>query len=254
MLKQCIAVLLTLLVGRAAAQNNLIVLTENGAFFTLFVNDAQVNDSAQSIVQARKLFDDSCALKMVFVNKNLPPFSTHVFLTVNGRAVAHKDFTYSLKTEKGKSTLNFISVNESRSDTTQKPQAPEKKINSIFIDLEKRKAEEDKLAERYPPPSNCKTVISDSMFAAQISILRTEHIERNRMKDAKWFVSHQCINTPQLAQLMGAFDTQGSKVKIAEFCYDYVEDKGNFLDVLDALKFTTEQEELKTFYQKQTEK
>jgi hypothetical protein len=254
MLKQYFAVFLTFLLNNSIAQNNLIVLTENGNLFTLYVNDIKINDSIQSQVTAAKLFDDTCTVKMQFADKNISTFGAKIFLTVGGKIVSKKEFTYSLSEEKGKRKLNFISVNYIQSDTTAKQQAPELKIKKIFIDQQKQKDEQNRLNEIYPPPSTCKNVISDSLLQVQLKLLRDEHFEINRVKDGKWFVSNYCINAKQLTLLLDVFDRRDSKVKIAEFAYDYMEDPRNFLEAVKNVGFETEKDELKNFFNKRIEK
>ncbi|HXB41215.1 MAG TPA: DUF4476 domain-containing protein [Bacteroidia bacterium] len=254
MLKQYFAVLLTFSFGIAAAQNNLIVLTEKGSLFTLYVNDIKINDSIQSEVTAVKLFDDTCTVKIQFADKNISTFGAKIFLTVSGKTVSKREFTYSLSEEKGKRKLNFISVNYIQSDTTAKQQAPELKIKKIFTDLEKQRQEQNKLNEIYPPPFTCKNVISDSLLQAQLKLLRDEHFEISRMKDGKWFVSNYCINAKQLTLLLDVFDRRDSKVKIAEFAFDYIEDPHNFLETVKNVGYDTEKKELADFYHKRIEK
>lgn len=254
MIQQYLTLLLTLFVGSITAQNNLIVLTEKGDLFTLFVNDEKINDSTQSVVNGKKIYEDTCRVKMEFADRNIPAYSGSVFLTVSGKAVTKREFTYSLVQEKGKRELKFISVNFIHSDTSSKPLPPEKKIEKIFIDKKKRDADADKLNDKYPPPANCATIISDSALAAGIVELKGEHIELNRLKDAKWFVSTNCINTQQLIKVMDTFGQQTSKVKIAEFAFAYISDHRNFLETTEAVKFMTEKEELKAFFNKHIEK
>lgn len=254
MLKQYFAVLLTMAWSGALAQNNLIVLTEKGSLFTLFVNDKQINDSAQSVAEARNIYEDSCMVKLVFADKALPAFTGSAFLTIAGKSVRKREFTYSLAEEKGKSKLQFISVNLTESDTTVRMQLPEKRIRVIFAELERRKDEENRLKENYPPPGTCAAVVPDSVLTANLKLLRDNHIELNRMKDAKWFVSHRCLTTTQLKQVMDTFDRQDGKVEIAEFSYAYLQQPADFLQVLDAVRYVTEKEDLKKFYEQQTKK
>lgn len=254
MLKHCFAVLLVLLAGKICAQNNLIVLTEKGALFTLFVNDKQVNDSAQSVVESDQLFDDTCAIRMVFADKNISTFGGTVFLTEGGKTVSNCEFTYSLAETNGKRHLKFVSLIHLPVDSTKKRQSPEAKIKKEFEDVKKAEAEKNRLAENYPAPQNCPAVISDSALTLAIKKLRDNHIEINRLKDAKWFISNNCIDTKQLTQLMGAFDRQDSKLRIAEFAFPYLQDHRNFLEAKSALKYPDDQEELEKFYHKHIEK
>lgn len=254
MLRQYFALLLTLLLARAGAQNNLIVLTEKGDLFWLFINDQPVNDSAQSVVTAKKIMDDSCTVKMAFANREKKNFTGTAFLTEAGKNVSKKEFTYSLTEDKEIRKLKFISVNSILSDTSVKSQSPEKKIESVFIDKEKREAQQDRLAEKYPAPQKCVAPITDTLLKTNLKLLRDNHIEMNRLKDGKWFVSHNCINAKQVVLLMGVFDRRDSKVKIAEFCFDYMENHRDFLQVLDGVPYEAEKEELKNFYNKHIEK
>ncbi len=236
------------------AQNNLIILDETGQKFFLFIDGKQINDSAQSEVKATKIYDDTCRIKVLFHDKTLSEFSAKVFLEQNAKSISKRDFTYSISKEKDKARLNFISVNYSQSDTSVKAQSPETRIKSIFIAQAKQKEENDRLNEIYPAPSACIKVIGDSLFQKKVQALKDNHIEINRMKDAKWFVSHNCINTVQLKKVISVFDYRNSKVKIAEFTYDYMEDHRNFLEIIDVMEFSIEKEELKKFYNKRIEK
>ncbi len=253
MLKQYFALLLTLTFTSIKAQNNLIILTEKGSKFFLSVNEQAVNDSAQSQVKKAKVFDDTCSVKLVFTDGS-PEFKGTVFLTEAGKTVNNREFTYSLSEGKGKRELKFISMNLARVDTISKPQSPEKKIEAIFTEKEKKQIELDKLAEKYPPPGNCPVVISDSLLQANLKLLKDNHIDMNRQKDAKWFISHNCIDTKQLIKVMETFDRDDSRVKIAKFSFDYIQDHRNFMEVVDAVKFSTEKEELKKFFDKRIEK
>ena len=240
--------------GIVKAQNNLIIMDEDGRKFFLFIDDKQINDSAQSEVKATKIYDDTCIIRAVYQNKNIATFIGKAYLEENGRSANMRDFTYSISTEKHGTRLEFISMNYSLSDTTLKSQIPEKRINSIFIERANQKEENDKLNEIYPKPGPCIKAVSDSLLESKMKILRDNHTELNRIKDAKWFVSHNCINTAQLKKLIKAFDYRLSQVKIAEFAYDYIEDHRNFLEIVDEMEFVTEKEEIKTFFNKRIEK
>jgi hypothetical protein len=238
----------------STAQNNLIVFDENGENFFLFVDNKQINDSAQTEVEVSKIYDDTCRIKAIFHNKTIPEFSGKVFLLENGKNVNNRDFTYSISRQKGKTKLHFVSVNNSLSDTTVKVQSPETRIKSIFSAEAQKKDEQNELKEIYPEPKPCIKAISDTLFQEKLKALSDNHIEMVRIKDAKWFISHFCINAKQLEQLILVFDYRHSRVKIAEFAFDYMEDHRNFLDVIDAVGYDVEKEELKKFYNKRIEK
>jgi hypothetical protein len=250
----CLFICLSLYSFLSTAQNNLIVLDENGREFFLFVDDKQINDSAQAEVKVRKIYEDTCRIKAVFTDKAISEFSGKVYLMESARNVKNREFTYRLSGLKGKVKLNFVSANDIFSDTTAKPQSISSKINSIFITEAQKKEDYAKLNGIYPTPEPCKKAITDSMIQKKILLLRENHIELNRIKDAKWFISHNCINAAQLKRLFSAFDYRHSKVEIGEFAFDYMEDHRNFLDVVEGIEASLERNELKKFYDKRIEK
>jgi hypothetical protein len=238
----------------ASAQNNLIVIDENGQKFFLFVNDQQINDSAQSTVEAMKTYDDSCRIKAVFADKKIPDFESKVYLLENDKPVQNRDFTYSISQKRDKMKLKYISVNNSQSDTTAKPQSPEKKIATIFLNKEKAEEAQDRVNEKYPPPGPCENPVNDSALSKQIGQFRDEHIELNRIKDMKWFISHHCILPVQARKILELLYYERDKVKVAEFYYDYMPDKANFPELYSVLRYETEVQDLKKFYSKKTAK
>jgi hypothetical protein len=254
MLKQCFALLLTLCCIRSAAQNDLILLTESGDLFTLFLNDERMNDSAQSIVLARGIYEDTCAVRLVFADPKAGTFAGKVLLREKGRPVKGREFTYSLAEEKCKRVLRFISVNDVASDTGRKNYPPEARIKKIFEQLEKQREAYNRANEIYPAPANCTSPSADSVLADGIKALRDNHIELNRQKDAKWLISHHCLDTKQMLKVMEAFDRQDSRLVIAKFSYDYLYNARDFLDLLQGLKYVSDKDELEKFFKKRVEK
>ncbi|MGZ3903111.1 MAG: DUF4476 domain-containing protein [Bacteroidia bacterium] len=173
---------------------------------------------------------------------------------MNGQPTVKKEFTYSIARQKDKNKINFISVNDILSDTTIRPQSVETKILSIFTAEELKKIESDRANERYPAPEPCKKAMSDSAFQVNLKKLNDNHIELNRIKDAKWLMSHQCINTEQLVKLLKLFAYMNSKVDVAKFAFDYMEDHRNFLTVVESIDSPIYKEDLKKFYDKRIEK
>ncbi len=62
------------------AQNNLVIVDENGQKFFLFVDGKQVNDSAQAEVKVLNIYDDTCRIMALFADKSIPEFSAKIYL------------------------------------------------------------------------------------------------------------------------------------------------------------------------------
>jgi|GEM_PF-1527844 len=240
--------------GLLKAQNNLILLTETGDLFWLYVNEQKINDSAQSIVEATKIWDDSCNLKVIYADKKLPNFTATACFLQNNKSCKNLEFTYSVEKIKGKSTLTFISTNVIATDSTNLLKQVSARVKDFAILLKKEQDAKNKLAENYPPPTPCTKNISDSLLDVEITQVKCNHIERYRIKDAKWLISNSCLSVIQIEKILTAFDYDDSKLPLAEFGYDYISDKENFMNLLKSFGHKTEKEQLKTFYSDKTTK
>ncbi|MEO8761900.1 MAG: DUF4476 domain-containing protein [Bacteroidia bacterium] len=228
----------------------MIIISENGDQFYLYVNDHKINDSAQSIVKAVKVLNDTSTVKIVFIDKKLSDFNAKIYLLQYGSSCRNLEFTYAIEMVKGKNTLRFISTNVILADTLNKQKQASARVRDFLIYSQKEKDDKNRLIENYPAPEKCLFIIGDSLLERELKILQNNHIELNRVKDAKWFISNNCLNVSQTEKIVAVFDYEGSKEKLAEFGYDYLIDKENLLNLLPILKYKTEKEELKKFYSK----
>ena len=240
--------------GVLEAQNNLVILSEKGDAFWLYVNELKINDSVQSIVKATAIYEDTCHVKVVYVDKKLSDFNGRVYLLQNGKSCKNIDFTYSVETVKKKKELRFISTNYTVSDISSPVEKPGEHIKKTLTLLQKQKDDSNRLAERYPTPVPCKNKTQDTLVTLQIKILKDNHIAFNRVKDAKWFISHACLSVSQAQKLLAVFDREDDKLEVAEFAYTYLYDSDNFIQLKQAFERSYQQEELNTFYQKKTSK
>jgi hypothetical protein len=239
--------------GLLKAQNNLILLTETGDSFWLYVNEQKINDSAQSIVKATKIWGDTCRLKVVYADKKLNDFSATAYFLQNGRSCKNLEFTYSIEKVKGKSVLTFVSTNILLADSVS-PKKQAARVKDFAISVKKEQDDKNKLAGNYPPPTPCTKTMNDSLLEKEIAQLKTNHIERDRTKDAKWLISNNCLSVVQMGKILTAFDYDDAKLTLSEFGYDYIIDKGNFLNLVNSLLHKYAKEELSTFYSTKTTK
>lgn len=240
--------------GFLSAQNNLIVVNENGDPFILYINEQKLNDSPQSIVKTTKIIHDTCRLKITYLAKNLHDLNQTVYLLENGKSCKNLEFTYSIENSKGKSTLKYISTNVLSTDTSNRQTQASERVRNFFLSQQKEKDDKNRLAENYPPPTPCTKAISDSLLTIQIKYLKDNHIELNRTKDAKWLISNNCLSIYQAQKVLAVFDYEDSKLQLAKFGYEYLIDKDNFLNFLKSLNYKTEKEELRKFYANKTTK
>jgi len=240
--------------GLLKAQNNLVLLTESGEKFWLYLNDQKINDSAQSIVKVSKIWDDTCRLKVVYTDKKLSDFSATAYFLNHGRSCKDLEFTYAVEKIKDKYALTFISTNLITIDSTSTHKQLSARVKDFAISLKKEQDSKNKLAGNYPPPTPCTKAMSDSLLESYVKSLKVNHIETNRIKDGKWLISNNCFSVVQFEKILAAFDYDDSKLKLATFGYGYIIDKENFLNLVNSFYHKTEKEELKKFYNNKTTK
>lgn len=240
--------------GLLKAQNNLVLLTESGEKFWLYINGQKINDSAQSIVKTTKILDDTCRLNLVYTNKNLSDFNAKAYFLQNGRSCKNLEFTYSVEKIKGKYTLSYVSTNVITTDSVLTTKQVAARVKNFAIEVKREQDAGNRKAENYPAPNTCTQPINDSLLQTEIKKLVDNHIELNRMKDGKWLISNSCLMVTQAGKILTAFEYDESRLKLAKFGFDYIIDKENFLNLLPLFRHKFEIEELKKFYTDKTTK
>ena len=236
------------LTGILKAQNDLTIVSENGEPFWLYLNGQKVNDSAQAIVTAAEVKRDTCGIRVTYLNPNVSTFGAKVYLLQRGKSCKNLSFRYAIGTIKGKTALKYISTDYIMTGTADANKKPSEYINGVFTSVKQQEDAKNRLAEKYPAPVVCSETINDSLLQKHINILKKNHIERARSKDAKWFISHNCLSVSQIKKLIAIFDYEEFKYSLLEFLYDYLYDKDNFLQLADMLNYGFDKEKIKKFY------
>jgi hypothetical protein len=94
-----------------AQTSNLIIFSEDGDVFTLFVNGERQNMDPEINVKAREIKADGCKVKVVFKDASLPEFSKYIMLEPN------EELTFGIKrNKKGAYVLRLVSTSD-KTDT-----------------------------------------------------------------------------------------------------------------------------------------
>ena len=233
------------------AQNNLIIVNESGEPFWLEVDTIRVNDLAQDIVQLKHIGSDTCLLKICFPGKKSADFTDKVFLLDNGKSCKNKIFSYSMEARNGKYKLRYVASYDLLIDSIGQIKRVSEQVKKFYTTYLLEQNTIQRSQENYPNPGTCETPTNDTLINAQVRLLQLNHIELNRIKDAKWFISNNCMQVSQALKILQTFDYDDSKLKIAQFAYPYIQDKDNFMNFIAGFKYKTEKEKLKAFYAQQ---
>lgn len=87
------------------AQNNLVVFTDDGEEFIMYVNSVQVNDIPEANVKAESLSGESIRIKLAFNNKSIPELTKSIYFENQG-----VEYTFVVKkNNKDKYVMRFMS-------------------------------------------------------------------------------------------------------------------------------------------------
>jgi hypothetical protein len=90
-------------------------------------------------------------------------------------------------------------------------------------------------------------VMSSQEFNVVKEQLRKEWFEHNRLSSARFIIEKSNFTTAQVKELMLLFSFENNKLDIAKSAYRKTIDKQNYLNVNDALTFSSSREELVRF-------
>ena len=107
------------------AQNRLIVFSDEGEKFVMFLNGEQQNQDPAVNVKSADLNSDSYRVKIAFNNKSIPELNKNVYFPE-----PNKEFTFSVaKNKKGEYTLKFVS--EAPFTAQSKPATPSGNVTEV---------------------------------------------------------------------------------------------------------------------------
>ena len=81
-------------------------------------------------------------------------------------------------------------------------------------------------------------------FSSAKGSIESKTFEDDKLKVAKQITRNNCLSSDQVAQVMGLFTFEDSRVEYAMFAYDYVYDANNYYKVNDAFEFSFSIDEL----------
>jgi hypothetical protein len=88
-----------------AQNSNLIIFSEDGDEFTMFLNGIKQNDTPAANIKASELNADSYKVRLEFNNKSIPTLNKNVWFETKG-----EEYTFAVKQKNnGKYTLRFVS-------------------------------------------------------------------------------------------------------------------------------------------------
>ena len=99
----------------------------------------------------------------------------------------------------------------------------------------------------YNGPIGCPWPMDQAGFSNASQTVSGQSFEDNKLQVAKQVFNSNCMTSVQVAQLMGLFSFEDSKLDFAKFAYGHTYDLGNYYLVNNAFTFSSSVDELNAF-------
>lgn len=249
-----IALLIAFFSFRVNAQvlnNNLVIISENGNRFILYVNGEKINNEPQANVKAFGISEGWCKLKAEFEkNQLIVSDSIHIKPIEKNN---NKEITYSIRQNTKSHKFSFVSIGELSGPKT--PRIPEEPVdkgpvidNNTYGNL--YKAVENKPVFFHNYSDSLKTCIieltdKDIGYAKNL-ITKTNDIQ-NSYNYSEYIMDNNCYTTDQVIQLLNLVEIEMDKLKLVKRNYSHIKDKGNAGKIAEVFKFRSMKEDYDVF-------
>ncbi|MCB0820009.1 MAG: DUF4476 domain-containing protein [Bacteroidetes bacterium] len=99
----------------------------------------------------------------------------------------------------------------------------------------------------YNGPVGCPWPMDQASFNSAIGTINNQTFEDNKLQIAKQVIGSNCVTSAQVAQIMGGFTFEESKLDFAKFAYGRTFDIGNYFVVNNAFTFSSSVDELNDY-------
>lgn len=250
-----ISLFLVFLVQASISQilnNNLVILSENGSRFILYINGEIVNKEPQANVKAFHVSEGWCKLKVEFEKDK-----TTLSDSINIKALeknSNKEITYSIKQQDDKSNkFRFVSIGELSAPET--PKVAEEPVdkgpvidNTIYGNLYKANNNKPVFYKNYNDSLKACTVeLTGKDINHAVNLVTKSNDIQNRYKYIEETVTKNCYTTAQLIVLLNFLEVEMDKLKLVKRAYSHIKDKVNAPKISEVFKFKSMKEDYELF-------
>lgn len=233
------------------SSNNLVIISENGKRFILYVNNEKINAEPQAEVKAFNVSEGCCKLKAEFEKDNIV-----VSDSINIKAIEknnHKEITYSIRRAGNSNKFKFVSIGEL--SAPEKPIVAEMPIdkgpvidNTIYGNLYKAHDNKPVFYRNYNDSlKTCTTELNDTDIKHAINLVTKTNDSENKFRYIESTVDLNCYTVAQLSQLLVMLEVEMDKLKLAKRGYSHIKDKTNAKKLEEVFKFKSMKEDYDYF-------
>ncbi len=272
-------------IGLSQAFYNVVVFSEDGEKFILFINGVQQNNEPQSNVQATNITAQVSSLRLEFTNLTYPVLKQNLY--------AEPGFEHTMRVKKtkkkaiklqyfgktplsgstsGSSTNNgeYNVAEESTQVNTNTNDQSNGTVNVIGINSGDNTTvvnviQTNNSSPKYPNQNttmpvensnnsntyNCVTPMNMSSFESFKKLVQEKPFSETKLSTAKAGTKNACMTSEQIKSICDLFMVDNDKLEYAKYAYPYCYNKSNYVIVSKAFKFTNTTKEFNTFLESQ---
>lgn len=233
------------------SNNNLVVLSESGQRFILFVNGEKINADPQVNVKAFNISEGWCKLKAEFEKSNLVVSDSIRIKYIEKNK--NKEITYSIRKNGNSNKFNFVSISDQ--SAPQKPVVAEMPIdkgpvidNTIYGNLYKAENNKPVFYKNYSDSlKTCTIDLNDTDIKHAINLVTKTNDFENKYRYIEAAVDLNCYTVAQLYQLLNLLQIEMDKLKLAKKGYLHLKDRVNAKKLEEVFKFKSMKEDYDYF-------
>lgn len=219
--------------------NTLVVFSNVGQVFTLYVNNEIINKVPQSNLKAFNLGLGWQKVKILTQYNNQDVVLIDSFFIMD--KYINKEFTYVLTETANK--LSFNSIEEPSAPAIPKvPEAPKEVIplvdNSIYGNLYKAKNDKPIFFENYNSDTKkCNVVLIDKEIKYALHLLEKCNDDEIKLRYLNTILENNCYSSIQLNQLLSVLNLEMDILNSAKKGYSHLTDKQNVTIIFPTLRY-----------------
>jgi hypothetical protein len=97
------------------------------------------------------------------------------------------------------------------------------------------------------PAGRCASSMAPASFSKAKDTISSNSFEDSKMTVAKQVTKANCMTAAQIAEVMGLFSFEDSKLQYAKYAYDYCFNQGDYYEVNAAFTFESSIEDLNSY-------
>ena len=264
-----LASLLFALNGLAQHNRNLVILSGTGEPVQVYVNERLVNEQPLKELRVSGLTDNYYDVKIRFANQPrktmyaslyIPPLSEIVYeIFASDRRRPRGDFLikeiypiddqlpyyqpdvvfpWAVNTPQNSPIGTVqqngqININNNNNSNANNTDVSESQV--VYV-------------PGYQGKIGCKIPVSTEKFENMFNAVKNEGFESSKLRVAKQIIKmNNCLTVPQLVKILGLFDFDDSRLKLAKYAYDYIYDLEDFNKVYSVFDYESNKRQLEKY-------